>query len=113
MWRSDSEAQGRRREAVSEGSVEQRREPIDKNQIGGLRRWTSWLMAAKSTTIKGAGGKSGGLRAEGGRSYDGGSVAGPGIRTEGGAIHSDRAAEVSNGHCSRAAMKAQTERSGK
>ena len=33
MGRSDSEAQGRRREARSEGSVEQRREPMDKKRI--------------------------------------------------------------------------------
>jgi hypothetical protein len=30
---SDSEAQGRRREAESEGSVEQKREPMYKNRI--------------------------------------------------------------------------------
>ena len=33
MGRSDSEAQGRRREVGSEGSVEQRREPMNKNRI--------------------------------------------------------------------------------
>lgn len=40
--------------------MEQRREPMDKNRIGGLRRRTSGLLIAKSTTIKGAGGKFGG-----------------------------------------------------
>ncbi len=45
---------------MSEGSVEQRREPMDKNRIGGLRHRTSWPMTAKSISIKGAGGKSGG-----------------------------------------------------
>jgi hypothetical protein len=60
MGRSDSEAQGRHREVVSEGSVEQRREPMNKNRIRGLRRRTSGLLIAKSTTIKGAGGKFGG-----------------------------------------------------
>ena len=33
---------------------------MNKNRIGGLQRRTSWLMAAKSTSIKGAGGKFGG-----------------------------------------------------
>ena len=33
MGRSDSEAQGRHREVRSEGSVEQRRELMDKNRI--------------------------------------------------------------------------------
>ena len=37
---------------------------------------------------------------EGGQSYRGRSVARPGSGTEDGAIHSDRAAEVSRGHSS-------------
>jgi len=45
---------------VSESSVEQKREPMDKNRIGGIRRWTSGPMIAKSISIKGAGCKSGG-----------------------------------------------------
>jgi len=40
--------------------VEQSREPMDKNRIRGLRRRTSGQMTAKSISIKGAGGKSGG-----------------------------------------------------
>jgi hypothetical protein len=55
-----SEAQGRHREVGSEGSVEQRYGPMDKNRIGGLRRWTSGQLIAKSVPIKSAGGKSGG-----------------------------------------------------
>jgi len=51
---------GCRCEAGSEGSVEQRCEPMDKNRIRGIRRWTSWQRAAKSASIKGAGCKSGG-----------------------------------------------------
>ena len=60
MGRSDSEAQGRHREVGSEGSVEQKREPMDKNRIRGLGRRTSVLPIAKSTTIKSARGRSGG-----------------------------------------------------
>ena len=60
-WRRRiSEAQGRRREAGSEGSVEQIRDPMDKNRIRGLPGWTSEQRAAKSIAIKGRGGKSGG-----------------------------------------------------
>ena len=56
----DSEAQGPRREAWSEGSVEQRCEPMDKNRIGGLRRWARGPMTSKPVSIKSAGGKFGG-----------------------------------------------------
>ena len=55
-----SEAQGRHREVGSEGSVEQRYGPMDKNRIRGLRRRTSERLIAKSVSIKDAGGKSGG-----------------------------------------------------
>jgi hypothetical protein len=55
-----SEAQGRHREVGSEGSVEPRYGPMDKNRIGGLRRRTSWQLTTKSVSIKDAGGKSGG-----------------------------------------------------
>ena len=44
----------------SEGSAEQRCEPMDKSRIGGLRCWTSWQLTTKSISIKGPGGKSGG-----------------------------------------------------
>ena len=40
--------------------MEQRREPMDKNRIGGIRRRTSWHVTAKSISIKGAGCKFGG-----------------------------------------------------
>ena len=59
-------------------------------------------MAAKSISIKGAGCKFGGCALKAVDTYLGRSVACPGIGTEGGAIHSDRAAEVSSGHSSRA-----------
>lgn len=55
-----SEAQARHREVGSEGSVEQRYGPMDKNRIGGLRRRTSWQLTTKSVSIKDAGVKSGG-----------------------------------------------------
>jgi hypothetical protein len=45
---------------ISESSVEQKREPMDKNRIGGIRRRTSEQVIAKSISIKGAGCKSGG-----------------------------------------------------
>ena len=51
---------GVRREGASEGSVEQRREPMDKKRIRGLRQRTSWPMTTKSISIKAAGGKSDG-----------------------------------------------------
>ena len=47
-----SEAQGRRREAGSKGSVKQNRDPMDKHRRRGLPRQTSEPMTAKSTAIK-------------------------------------------------------------
>ena len=44
----------------SEGSVEQRRAPMDKNRIGGLYLRASWQRAAKPISIKASTGKSGG-----------------------------------------------------
>ncbi len=44
----------------SEGSAEQRREPMNKNRIRGIRCRTSWHMTAKSISIKGTGCKFGG-----------------------------------------------------
>ena len=68
-WRRRiSEAQGRRREAWSEGSVEQSRDPMDKNRIRGLPGRTSGQVTAKSIAIKGRGGKSGGVCGGEGRS---------------------------------------------
>ena len=40
--------------------MEQRREPMDKNRIGGIRRRASWQMTTKPISIKDAGCKSGG-----------------------------------------------------
>ena len=40
--------------------MEQKREPMDKNRIRGIRRRTSRQMTTKSISIKGAGCKSGG-----------------------------------------------------
>src|SRR5512132_881125 len=48
----------------SEGSVEQSRDSMDKNRIGGLPGRTSEQVIAKSTVIKGRGGKSGGCAAK-------------------------------------------------
>jgi hypothetical protein len=40
--------------------VEQKREPMDKNRIGGIGRRASWQVTTKPISIKGAGCKSGG-----------------------------------------------------
>jgi hypothetical protein len=50
----------KRSETKPEGSVEQRREPMDKNWIGGLRCRASEPLTAKLIAIKDTGGKSGG-----------------------------------------------------
>ena len=55
-----SEAQGRHREGASEGSVEQTREPMNKNRIVRRKRRASEQMIAKPISIKGAERKSGG-----------------------------------------------------
>ena len=47
----DRETQGCNREVASEGSVEQRCEPMNKNRMR-RKRWTSWLVTAKSISIK-------------------------------------------------------------
>jgi len=52
-WRwSHSEAQGRRREAASERSVEQTYEPMYKYRIWGIRCRTSWPMTTKAISTK-------------------------------------------------------------
>lgn len=56
----ESEAQGRRREAGSEGSVERKREPMNKNRIRGRFGRTSQQLMTKSRSIKDQCGKSGG-----------------------------------------------------
>lgn len=40
--------------------MEQKRESMDKNRIGGIRRRASWQLTTKPISIKGAGCKSGG-----------------------------------------------------
>ncbi len=55
-----SEAQGHYREVMSEGSVERKREPMDKNRILRRKCRTSWPMTAKSISTKGTKRKSGG-----------------------------------------------------
>jgi len=95
MGRSDSEAQGRHRVEGSVRSVEQRREPMNKNRIRGLRRRTSEHMIAKSTTIKDAGGRFGRCALKAVVLMTGGLLHCPGTGTETEVIPSDRAAEVS------------------
>ena len=63
-WRRISETQGRRREVGSERSVEQNRGPMDKKRIRGLPGRTSEQPIAKSTAIKGRGGRSDGRAAK-------------------------------------------------
>ena len=48
----DSEAQGRHREVGSEGSVEQKYEPTNRNWILRREGWTSWHEITKSISIK-------------------------------------------------------------
>jgi hypothetical protein len=59
-----SEAQGRNREGPSEGSVEQSRDPTNRNRIRGSAGRTSGQDAAKSISIKGQNCKSGGCAAK-------------------------------------------------
>jgi len=68
----------------SERSVEQRREPMNKNRIRGIRCRTSWQLTTKSISIKGTGCKSGGcaLKAVELTSGDLSFVLNSGLRTE-------------------------------
>src|SRR5260370_22885275 len=93
-----SEAQGRHREVGSEGSVEQRYGPMDKKWISGLRCRTSGQVIAKSVSIKDAGGKSGSRVSKAVELITGDLLHCHGIVTEGEAIYSDRATEVSSEH---------------
>ena len=103
-WRRRiSEAQGRRREAGSEGSVEQSRDPMDKNRIRGLPGRTSGQMTAKSIAIKGRGGKSGGCAVKAVGLTSGGLRRVRKFRTERFRKDRERGAEVSRGHSSRLA----------
>jgi len=54
------EAQGHHREVLSEGSVERRCEPTDRNWISRRQGRTSWRETAKSLSIKGRQRKSSG-----------------------------------------------------
>src|SRR6266446_5071691 len=58
MW--SSKAQGQNREGLSEGSVEQSRDPTNRNRIRGSAGRTSGQDVAKSISIKGQNCKSGG-----------------------------------------------------
>ena len=103
-WRRRiSEAQGRRREARSEGSLEQSRDPMDKNRIRGLPGRTSEQVIAKSVAIKGRGGKSGGCAVKAVGLTSGGLCCVRNPRTERFRKGRDRGAEVSRGHSSRLA----------
>jgi len=75
--------------------MEQRRELMNKNRIGGLRWRASGQMTAKPISIKLTGGKSRWLRVEGGRTYLRRPAACHEIGTEGEPIHPDRVAGVS------------------
>ena len=55
-----SEAQGRTGDGGSEGSAGQKREPMDKNRIRGIRCRARWPVTAKPISIKGTGCRSGG-----------------------------------------------------
>ena len=92
-----SEAQGRRREAGSEGSVEQKREPMNEKRMRGLRRGTSWQMTTKSISIKSAGGRSDGCAWKEVELTSGDLPFVVEFTTEDRVIGPDRAAEVSTG----------------
>ena len=62
--------------------MEQSRDPMDKNRIRGLPGRTSGRMTAKSTVIKGRGGKFGGCAVKASELTSGGPRPCPGIRTE-------------------------------
>ena len=64
--------------------MEQRREPMDKNRMGGIRRRTSWQVTAKSISIKGTGCKFGGCALKAVRLIAGdlSHVPEPGLRVE-------------------------------
>jgi len=94
----DSEAQGQHREVVSEGSVEQRREPTNRNRIRGIPGRTSEHVSAKSISIKGVGCKSGGCALKAAGLTPGGLSAVPGIEDWGDREIPRSRAEVSKGH---------------
>ena len=89
---------GCRREAGSEGSVEQSRDPTNRNRIRGLPGRTSGLATAKSSAIKDRGGRSGGCAVKAVELTSGDLRRVPASGTEGTARCPDRGAEVSRGH---------------
>ena len=97
-----SEAQGRHREVGTEGSVEQRYGPMDKDRIGGLRRRTRWQVTTKSVSIKGAGGTSGGRVSKAVEHIAGELLHCLELVTEDGVIHPDPATAVSSGRSTEA-----------
>ena len=104
---SDSEAQRRRREAGSEGSVEQRCGSMNKTADMRRERQTSGQLTAKSISIKGAKRKSddGALKAI--EASLGRSALGSGFGTEGAARQPDHRAEVSRGRSSEDSLRKQ------
>ena len=89
---------GCRREAGSEGSVEQSRDPTNRNRIRGLPGRTSGLATAKSSAFKDRGGRSGGCAVKAVELTSGDLRRVPASGTEGTARCPDRGAEVSRGH---------------
>ena len=90
--------------------MEQKREPMDKNRIGGIRRRASWQLTTKPISIKGAGCKSGGgaLKAVELTSGDLLLVAESRLKEERSDLN--EVAEVSRGHSNHAqVMKARTD----
>ena len=89
---------GGHREVASEGSVEQMREPMNKNRIGGDRDRTSERKVAKSISVKGHGRKSGGCAQKAVGLTPGDLCRCPGNGTEGTERNPERGAGVSRGH---------------
>ena len=108
-WRCESSTQpdggeglakrkGGHREVASEGSVEQRREPMHKNRIEGDRDRMSERKIAKSISVKGHGRRSGGCAPKAVGLTPGGLRRCPGDGTGGTERNPERGAGVSRGH---------------
>ena len=108
-WRCESSTQpdggeglakrkGGYREVASEGSVEQRREPMHKNRIEGDRDRMSERKIAKSISVKGYGRRSGGCAPKAVGLTPGGLRRCPGDGTGGTERNPERGAGVSRGH---------------
>ena len=109
VWRCKSSTQpdggeglakrkGGHREVASEGSVEQRREPMHKNRIEGERDRTSERKVAKSVSVKGHGRRSGGCAPKAVGLTPGGLRRCPERGTEGTERDPERGAGVSRRH---------------